>query len=152
MRAFELADGKALADLHRKSILATSTSFYTEAELQSWAAGLGDPGFYAPRDGGVTEVAVAPNGEVVAFCQSTNEEVLGLYVHPDHQRLGAGTALMNRAEARISGAGRTLARVHASISSAPFYERRGYRIVEQSSHQTRGGMVLRSTRLERSLA
>jgi putative acetyltransferase len=150
IRAFRPSDGTALADLHRKAILATPDAYYTRPERESWAAGL-KPDFYVPSEGGSIEVAVDPEDRPVAFCQSAGDAVLGLYVHPDWQRSGVGRALMHRAETRIAAAGHRTVRVHASNSAVPFYEGLGYAVVEATSHETRGGLVLLSTRLTKPL-
>jgi putative hydrolase of the HAD superfamily len=150
IRAFRPGDGEALVDAHRMAILDTSEEFYTREELESWSAGLSSA-FYAPPEGGVTEVAVSASGKPVAFCQSVGNEVLGLYVHPEWQRNGIGQKLMRLAEGRAASIGSEIVRVHASISAIPFYERIGYRVVESSHHQTRGGRLLRSAKLEKTI-
>jgi putative acetyltransferase len=150
IRPFRPADGAALADLHRKAILATSDAYYTGPERDSWAAGL-KPEFYVASEEGSIELAVDPKDRPIAFCQCAGDEVLGLYVHPDWQRYGVGRALMQRAEARMASAGHRAVRVHASNSAVPFYEGLGYAVVEATSHKTRGGLVLASTRLTKPL-
>ncbi len=150
IRPFRPSDGTALADLHRKAILATSDAYYTRVERESWAAGL-EPEFYVPSEGGSIEVAVDPEDRPIAFCQDAGDEVLGLYVHPDWQRSGVGRELMQRAEARIETAGHRVVRVHASNSAVLFYESLGYTVVEATSHETRGGLALASTRLAKPL-
>jgi putative acetyltransferase len=150
IRPFRTSDGTALADLRRKTILATSDAYYTRLQRESWAAGL-KPEFYAPAEGGFIEVAVDDKDNPVAFCQSAGDEVLRLYVHPDWQRSGVGRELMQRAETHIAATGHRVVRVHASSSAVPFYEKLGYAVVEATSHETRGGLALASTRLAKPL-
>lgn len=149
VRALESGDGEALALLHRRAILATSTSFYSTEQLASWAAGLRPEGYIA-EPGGWFDVVTA-EGSVVAFCDQVAEEVRGLYVDPDWHGHGIGSALMRIAEDRMRAAGVPVARVHAALSSQSFYERCGFRVTEFTAHPTRGGLVLPSVRLHKPI-
>jgi putative acetyltransferase len=141
IRSFGPGDGQAVADLHRRAILATSEEHYTLAERESWAFGL-RPDFYAPLNGGVMEVAAGEDGQPIAFCHSTRDEILGLYVDPDWQGCGVGSALLERAETMIADRGYRTAKVTATTSARPFYEARGYSFVAEHPHKTSGGLVL----------
>ncbi len=149
VRDLESGDGEALALLHRRAILATSTSFYSTEQLASWAAGL-RPEAYAAAPGGWFDVVEAA-GRVVAFCDHLGDEVRGLYIAPGWQHRGIGSALMRLAESRMTAAGTRIARVHSALSSHSFYERHGYQVVEFAEHRTRGGLVLPSVRLQKSI-
>jgi GNAT superfamily N-acetyltransferase len=150
IRAFATTDGEALADLHRRAILATSEAYYTLAERESWAFGL-KPEFYAPKESGALEVAVRQDGRAVAFCHSAGNEILGLYVDPDWQARGVGSNLLLRAEAMIAARGHSAANVTATISARRFYESHGYRFVADHPHKTRGGLVLAAVALEKPI-
>jgi putative acetyltransferase len=150
IRAFAPSDGEAVADLHRRAILATSEGHYTLAERESWAFGL-RPDLYAPPNGSIMEVAARDDGRPIGFCHSTRDEILGLYVDPDWQGRGVGSALLVRAEAMILGRGYTAAKVTATTSARPFYEARGYRFVAEHPHKTRGGLILRAVTLEKAI-
>lgn len=150
VRAFRDDDGLALMDVHRRAILATSEEFYTLEQRQSWAHGI-RPDFYAPKDGSVTEVAVASTDRPVAFCQSGADEILGLYVDPDWHDRGVGSALIVRAETMILARGHQVAKVKATTSARHFYESRGYRFIADFPHKTRGGLILPAIALEKPI-
>jgi putative acetyltransferase len=142
IRLFAPGDGEALAYLHRRAILATPDDHYTLAERESWASGL-DPKFYGSEaDGSVLEVAVRRDDWPIAFCHNVNDEILGLYVDPDWQGRGTGSALLQRAEAMMATRGHDVSKVIATTSARAFYERHGYRFVADHPHKTRGGLVL----------
>jgi GNAT superfamily N-acetyltransferase len=152
IRPFRPADGEALADFHRRAILATSGEFYTRTELESWAAGLRGAGYAsAVQDGEIIEVALDSGDVPIAFCGRRENSVLGLYVDPDWQRHGLGGLLLARAEAAIGGSGYGSVTIKASISAVPFYVRHGYRVVESTRHTTRGGLVLASAVVEKPI-
>jgi putative acetyltransferase len=149
VRAFAPSDGVALVDLHRRAILATPGKYYSLQERESWAFGL-RPEFYAPKEGGVLEVAaVREDGRTVAFCHNANDEILGLYVDPDWQGRGVGSDLLRRAEATIAARGHRVAKVTATISARPFYESHDYRFIADHPHKTRGGLILPAVALEK---
>jgi putative acetyltransferase len=148
VRGFEPGDGEAVADLHRRAILATPEEHYTLAERESWAFGL-RPDFYAPLNGSVMEVAAREDGRPIAFCHCTRDEIVGLYVDPDWQGRGLGSALLERAEAMIAGRGYHAAKVTATTSARAFYEAHGYTFVADHPHQTRGGLILPAVAMEK---
>lgn len=62
--------------------------------------------------------------------------VHGLYVQPDHQRLGLGSRLLEAARSAAADRGMTEIRVKAQGDARPFFERLGFATVEP---QTAGG-------------
>ncbi len=149
VRALGPGDGEALALLHRRAILATSTRFYSTGQLASWAAGL-RPEAYAAAPGGWFDVVTADD-RVVAFCDQSGEDIRGLYVDPDWHGRGIGTALVRLAEDRMRTAGVSVAKVHSALSSRSFYERCGFHVTGFTEHPTRGGLVLPSVRLHKPI-
>ncbi|OEO31618.1 hypothetical protein VW23_015415 [Devosia insulae DS-56] len=147
IRPMRAGDGEAMQRLHQRAIMATSDTYYSLEERESWAFGLRSDQYVTPANGHF-DVAVA-DGLVVAFCGP--DEVIGLYIDPALQRHGIGSALLGLAEARMRDAGTTLAKVHSALSSQAFYERRGYHEIERTTHKSRGGLILPSVRLQKLL-
>ncbi|MBI1212035.1 MAG: GNAT family N-acetyltransferase [Alphaproteobacteria bacterium] len=73
-------------------------------------------------------------GEVVGFVDRDGDFVNALHVRAGHARLGAGSCLMDKAEAAIAASGFETARLEThsfnGVSRA-FYRKRGYKEVEQ---------------------
>lgn len=153
IRAGTPADGAAILDLHRRSILRLGRAAYSKAEVESWAHGLSAKG-YARAMGEKGEsflLGVDAAGRVIGFCSFKNDQVCGLYVDPSCARSGIGRILLRRAEAAIAAAGHTAIRVQASLTGRPFYEAQGYCVVEEHDWTTRGGLDIAVAEMEKSV-
>jgi ribosomal protein S18 acetylase RimI-like enzyme len=149
IRPLRPGDGADMARLHHRAIMATHEDFYSIDERRSWSSGL-DPAQYKVPEHGHFDVVEA-DAVVIAFRDHVADEVLGLYIDPAWQGRGIGSALMRQAEARMIAMGTTLAKIHAALSSQAFYEKHGYRVTEYTEHRSRGGLLLRSVRLVKSI-
>lgn len=146
-------DGPGLLRVHRRSILALGRACYSEAEVESWAAGLVTEGYgRAMTEGGERfTVALGEGGVIVGFCSVKADEVAALYVDPDCARLGLGRDLLRRAERDIAAAGHGRVRVGASLTGQAFYEAQGYRAVRRRDWQTRGGLEIEVLDMEKEM-
>jgi GNAT superfamily N-acetyltransferase len=149
IRPLRPGDGAEMARLHHRAIMATHEDFYSVEQRRSWSFGL-QPGQYQVPENGHFDVVEAED-VVIAFRDHTADEVLGLYIDPDWQGRGIGTALMRQAENRMIAMGTTRAKVHASLSAQAFYQHLGYNVIELTEHRSRGGLMLASVRLEKSI-
>jgi ribosomal protein S18 acetylase RimI-like enzyme len=77
------------------------------------------------------EVSVAEVGGAIAGFVATShgDHLEHLYVHPDHQGRGIGSALLERAKARMPGGFRFWV-FQENAPARRFYERHGCRVVE----------------------
>ena len=117
----EAADGLAIADIHLA------------------ARGHSMPYLHRPYDDAATrrwfqaEIAASPrtwwvarhNGQVVGYMRLEHDEVSHLYVRPDSQGRGVGTALLNRAKS-LSPQRLTLVTFQRNQAARSFYEARGF--------------------------
>ena len=97
------------------------------------------------------EVAVDGEGTVIAFCSISGNEIKALYVTPDRAREGIGADLLHRAEDKIAGGGHETAVIDAALSGLPLYLAHGYAIEEEKVSESRGGLMLKSAWLRKSL-
>jgi GNAT superfamily N-acetyltransferase len=106
---------------------------------------LGDEAFI------VAEGADAAGDGVVGFCSWAADEVKGLYVAPGWARAGVGGALLSLAEAAITAAGHRTIRIGATLTGAPFYRAHGYQTVRHKPWRTRGGLVIDTLDMAKTL-
>jgi len=82
------------------------------------------------------------DGSILATGALVGNEIVGVFVDPDHQGQGHGKAIMTELERRARAEG--ISEVHLSVSlpSRAFYERLGYEILEPRSLDVGGGQHL----------
>ena len=129
IRRATLDDADAICELHVRSIRELCAVDYTPAQVEAWA-GRKRPALYreAMTDGGETMfVAVDDGGDrVIGFVAFKEAEIYGLYVAPESVRRGAGSELLDAAEAAMRLAGVTQVKFRSTLTALSFSLRRGY--------------------------
>jgi GNAT superfamily N-acetyltransferase len=143
-------DGLTLVRLHRRAILLEGVRAYSPDVARSWAFGLEAEGYARSAARGENIEVALSGAAVVGFCGTRADEVCGLYVDPEFQRMGAGSGLMRRALKRIHAGGHDRARVIAAMSGVPFYEAMGFRTLRGRMRPTRGGVAMRVLEMVRA--
>lgn len=135
LRPYLPSDCAALAALFYETVHTVNAGDYSEEQLDAWADGQVDleawnKSFLTHH----TYVAVqksgaAAGGRIIGFGDMDDTGYLDrLYVHRDYLRQGVATAICDRLEEEIK---RRPFVTHASITARPFFERRGYVVVEE---------------------
>ena len=96
-------------------------------------------------------VVVWREGALVGTGAILGDHIMAVFVHPDHQRRGIGTALMGDLEEAARAAGRRRVHLDVSLPSRPFYESRGYTSMESRSIDVGDGERLDYWTAEKSL-
>jgi GNAT superfamily N-acetyltransferase len=141
IRPSRAGDGEPLARLHERCWRISyagiaDASWIVErpfeervAEWERYATGGGAPMWVADHDGLVIgEVAAGASRDAEA--PEWTGEVLAIYVDPDRQGAGVGSALLERAVAELRHAGHeraTLWTFGDNVRATAFYERHGWR-------------------------
>lgn len=148
LRPYRPEDCAALTQLCRNTVQTVNRSDYSAAEIAAWISGI-TPEAWAPTLAAHdTWIAETPD-TIVGFADLADGGYLDrLYVHKDFQGRGVATALCDCLEARTTASAVT---VHASITSLPFFLRRGYRLI-RPNEVVRCGITLRNFLLEKSLS
>ncbi|UQA77596.1 GNAT family N-acetyltransferase [Sphingobacterium siyangense] len=139
IRHYQPSDLAQISQLFYDTVHTVNAADYSQEQLDVWATGQLDlqawnESFLAHH----TFVAVV-NNQLVGFGDITTAGYLDrLYVHKDYQGQGIATALCNKLE---NAAASDLFTTHASITAKPFFERRGYRVI-QEQQVSRNGVEL----------
>ena len=136
IRRARQADTDELAEVFRRSVREVASRDYRPAQIEAWAAG---PEDWTERMQNRTTFVAEENGRLIGFIQYDPPDQIDLtYVHPERQRLGVASALLATLEAEAQRRGVTMLNVEASITSRPFFERRGYEVITPQIVHVRG--------------
>lgn len=148
VRTAGLADVDAMNACHVASIRTFGPATYDAAQVNAWAeTDDGEPREYPVEDPDQRVVVAERDDDLAGFGHCHPDpapedpahdagEVLAVYVHPDHARVGVGTALLADLEAHAREAGCPALELTASLPAVPFYEHHGYREVDRVYHYT----------------
>jgi GNAT superfamily N-acetyltransferase len=81
-------------------------------------------------------------GSILATGALVGDEIVAVFVDPDHQGQGHGKAIMTELEKRARAEGVSEVHLSVSLPSRAFYERRGYEISEALSLDVGEGQYL----------
>lgn len=143
-------EAAALARLFYGTVHAVCLGDYTQEQVDAWADGTVDVEAW-DRSFLLHHTLVARiGGEIVGFADLDGEYLDRLYVHKDHQRQGVAAALVGALEQAAAQQGAAKLTTHASITARPFFEKRGWRVV-QAQQVERKGVLLTNFVMEKAL-
>ena len=142
------ADLPALLDVFYRTVHTACAGDYTPAQLSAWAPETPDTARWAEKLRQETFLAAEGGGALLGFGALEGAYLDLLYVLPDCQGRGVGSALCGF---RGRGAPESRITVHASRTARPFFEAQGYRLV-RSQQVERRGVMLENFVLEKDLA
>lgn len=142
-------DRQAVFALHVAAARRLDTDRYTDEQLRAWARKDGGPEAYPVADPDRHLVVAEREGDVLGYGEldRSEGEVIAVYVHPDHQGSGVGSALLSHLEAVAEREGFDRLHLTASLNAVEFYEARGWERVERVTHDT-GGVDLPCVRMQ----
>ena len=149
MRKWRPQDLDATIETFRRSVHELAANDYTPEELQAWAPEAADYSEWERRmdisQGWTFEI----NGKLGGFITTDAPGHIDLlYVHPDYQRMGVATALLELLVADAGTRGVTDLHTEASRTAKPFFEQAGFSLVRVQT-VTRNGVALENFVMER---
>lgn len=136
LREYMPSDCAQLAELFYQTVHSVNAQDYTREQLDAWATGeldlqAWDESFRAHRT-----IVATENGGIVGFGDMDGSGYLDrLYVHKDYQGQGVASAICDELERFAVGKTFT---THASITAKPFFQHRGYCVVQKQEVIRRG--------------
>lgn len=141
LRQYTPADCAEILKLFYDTVHTVNAKDYTAEQLDAWAPkNLNTARWNASFLAHYTLVAVE-NGKIVGFGDIDESGYLDrLYVHKDFQHQGIAPTLCDALECAFGNAFSVI-RTHASITARPFFEQRGYQVVEAQQVERQGVLL-----------
>jgi GNAT superfamily N-acetyltransferase len=150
LRAFEPSDLEAVRQLIHAAIDASYTDVYPPRAVQFFKDyHTADRILERHAKGDV--VLVEREAELLGTGAIVGDHIVAVFVHPEHQRHGIGTSVMEDLERAARAAGHHSVHLDVSLPSRPFYESRGYTHLESCSIDVGVGERLDYWTAEKSL-
>ncbi len=155
VRTAQPEDALQMHHVHVTSVHILCASDYTSEQIEAWVGFL-DPekrrhNMIQACDSEIIFVAEDKLGTIVGFSSLGVNEVNAVYVHPQYTRMGVGTLLLNAVETEAMAQNMKKLQLSASITAVPFYQARGYRVIEHSFHTLRSAVKIKCVSMEKSL-
>lgn len=129
LRGYKSADCEQLAKLFYQTVHSVNAKDYTEEQLNVWATGKVDLQEWDISFLKHKTIVAVENEKIVGFGDMDNSGYFDrLFVHKDYQGKGIASAICDKLEHSINGKRIT---THASITAKPFFQHRGYCIVQE---------------------
>lgn len=144
LRDYLPTDAESLVAVYRDAARNLGRQRYTDAQTSVWALHPEDlEQFRVTLSEGQTICAVV-DGSPVAFGQRNPADHLAyLYCHSAHARRGHASAILLRLESYALADRVSILQVEASWVARPFFERFGYRVIEEERPVRHGLELLR---------
>ena len=141
-------DKEAIWRVHGRAIRETCAGHYSREVIEIWAGRL-RPEKYAEAIDRYDFFVAEEDGVVVGFGELGRETgaVQGLYVSPDVKGRGVGRELLRTLEERARAYGLKSLSLTSSLNAVPFYERAGFRAVEELTETIGPGVERASVRM-----
>ena len=137
IRTAQQSDIVELKDLFQDTVLVINKRDYSQEEVEDWAS-CGDvlPEIREMIKTHYFIVAVNPELQIVGFSSITPQGYLhNMFVHKDFQGKGIATILLNEIERYVTSIGIVRITSEVSITARPFFEKRGYIVVEEQKRR-----------------
>ncbi|MGN0518105.1 MAG: GNAT family N-acetyltransferase [Acutalibacteraceae bacterium] len=135
IREYQPSDCKELAELFYNTVHTINAKDYTKEQLDAWATGKINLENWDQSFQEHYSIVAVDNSIIVGFGDMDKTGYLDrLFVHADYQRKGVATAICNRLEQAAQGKVVT----HSSITAKAFFEKRGYKIIEEQQVERQG--------------
>lgn len=114
---------------------------YSQEQINTWAPETVDRDRWGRNFANHIAYVAKINHAVVRFGDATKEgSVEHLYTHKDYQGKGIASAILQKLEDDLKILGLTRLVTEASITAKPFFEKRGYAVINQQLKHLRGAI------------
>ena len=151
IRSYESKDLPSVIETYTTSIRCLASSYYSPEQLEAWAPRVIDPELWVQRIRDINPFVLELDGCAVAYADlQPNGYIDHFFVSGAHPGRGIGTMLMTHILEEARRLGLTELTSDVSRTAQGFYERFGFRVVEQRK-PVRGGVEIPNARMRLEL-
>ena len=151
-------DAAALLEIHAAAVHQTAAPYYSEEVINSWSR--------LPITSDRIERAKQrwiknPDYRIVVARQSNqavgfgmidkNNELQGLYVHPDFGRCGIGGKILAALEQEAALLGLSYLKADASMNAEAFYSKQGFEVIGYGIHRLASGQEMACVKMQKTV-
>ncbi|MCI8608547.1 MAG: GNAT family N-acetyltransferase [Firmicutes bacterium] len=135
IRKYQQSDCRELTELFYNTVHTVNAKDYTKTQLDAWATGQVDLDKWNQSLQEHFSIVAVENEVIVGFGDIDSAGYLDrLFVRADYQGRGIATVICTQLEQAFKGNITT----YASITAKPFFEKRGYKVVEEQQVERQG--------------
>lgn len=143
-RLYMPSDLETVMNLFYENVHEVCLDDYTQEQLDAWAPSDPDIVRWASSLNKNHTLVVEENGEIIGFGNIGETGYLDrLYVDKKYLRKGVASMIVDQLEKYAKAKGIVFINTAASITSKPFFEHKGYVVLQEQSVERRGVRILR---------
>jgi predicted N-acetyltransferase YhbS len=148
IRPMARGDAETVHEIHGACLTQTLLGRYTHEQITAWLDGRTPDGYVRAWEAGERFFVAEADGVVVGYASWEEDELLSLFVHPDCQSRGIGSALIEACLADAEGTGGAITKVKSVLGAEAFYAKHGFASECRGSTAKRG-VEIPDTRMRR---
>lgn len=143
-RLYSPSDLEAIIQLYYESIHQVCSNDYTKEQLDAWAPLEPDTYRWEMSLNKNHTIVIEKDDQIIGFGDMGDTGYIDrLYVHSQHLNQGNGTILLEHLEKYAKAKGLTFINTLASKTSLPFFESKGYVLIQEQTVERRGVRIRR---------
>jgi putative acetyltransferase len=151
-------DATAILAIHAAAVHQTAAPYYSEEVINSWSRlPITNDRIERVKQKWIENpnhriIVARQNHETVGFGMiDKNNELQGLYVHPDFGRCGIGAKVLAVLEQAAALLGLSYLKTNASINAEAFYRKQGFEVIEYGLHPLASGQEMACVKMRKTL-
>lgn len=139
IREYKQSDLEQVVALYGLSVRMVATNDYSTEQIAAWAPDHPDLAAWATRLSRGAVFVCKREKQIVGFCRIDEDGLVDLlYVHPEFLRQGVAGQLMDRGCSWATNQGLRCLEAVVSVTARPFFESRGFNVVEAETIEHNG--------------
>ncbi|ELB2044072.1 GNAT family N-acetyltransferase [Vibrio parahaemolyticus] len=139
IRKYKESDARALWAIFYHTIRNVNIRDYSQAQVEAWAPDNFDPEVWLRKMNSIVPFVAEIDGDIVGYTDLQENGLIDhFFCHHEHQGKGIGRSLMEHVLSVGNQQGICRFYSEVSITARPFYERLGFKVVQEQTVEVRG--------------